>query len=333
MYFSRTFITMIANDRLYGHFSIDEEVLIELINSKPVQRLKKIAQYGVPDEYYVYKNYSRYEHSIGVMLLVRKLGASVEEQAAGLLHDVSHTAFSHVVDWLLGSGEKEDHQDKVHEKIFLGSELPAILKKHGMDAKKISDYRNFPLVEQQTPKLCADRIDYALREFQDWAAPEIVSECVESLANKGSRIIFDSKTTAKKFAETFIKCQMVHWGGAQATIRYTLLSSALRIAIENKIITAEDLLKDDEYVTDKLKNSGNGEISKYLKMLANKKLTIIENDENPQYVMKKKFRHVDPDYMEGGKIFTLSKTDGAFRSFIEENRKINDAGLRLNIKN
>jgi HD superfamily phosphohydrolase len=32
------------------------------------------------------------------MLLVRRLGASLEEQIAALLHDVSHTAFSHVID-------------------------------------------------------------------------------------------------------------------------------------------------------------------------------------------------------------------------------------------
>ncbi len=323
---------MIFKDRLYGSFIIGDKVLIELVNSDPVQRLKKIAQYGIPDEYYVYKNFSRYEHSVGVMLLVGKLGANVEEQAAGLLHDVSHTAFSHVVDWLLGSGEKEDHQDKIHEEIFFKSELPSILEKHGLDVKKVSDYHNFPLVEQATPRLCADRIDYALREFQDWAAPEIVDECVKSFTNAGGRIIFDSKQTAKKFAEAFMKCQNVHWGGAQATLRYTLLASALRTAIENKIITMDDLLKYDKYIIDKLKNSENDDISKNLKMLSNKNIVIIENYENPQYTMKKKFRHVDPDYMENGKILTLSKTDDAFKSFIEEHRKINGRGLRFSIK-
>lgn len=323
---------MIINDTLYGSFDFDEPVLLELIGSRPVQRLKRIAQYGVPDEYYVFKNFSRYEHSIGVMLLVRKLGASPEEQAAGLLHDVSHTAFSHVVDWLLGSGEKEDHQDKIHAEIFLNSELPEILKKHGFDHKKISDYKNFPLVDQPTPKLCADRIDYALREFGLWAAPSIVVECVKSLTTSDNRIVFASKSAAQKFAAAFLKCQMVHWGGAQATVRYTLLSSALRIAMENKIVTMEDLLKDDDFIITKLKSCGNADVKKYLRMLADKNLSIIEDAENPQYVMKKKFRYVDPDYIENGEVFTLSDTDLGFKALIEEKRAINNEGLRLRIR-
>ncbi len=323
---------MILNDRLYGSFDVGENVLVELINSRPVQRLKNIAQYGIPDEYYVYKNYSRYEHSIGVMLLVRKLNASVEEQAAGLLHDVSHTAFSHVVDWLLGTGEKEDHQDKIHAEIFFNSDLPSILERHGMNARKISDYKKFPLVEQPTPRLCADRIDYALREFQDWAAPSVVGECVRSLTTKDNKIIFASKAAAQRFAAAFLKCQMTHWGGAQATVRYTLLSSALRIAIKNKIISENDLLKDDVFVMTRLKNCRDAAIEKYLRMLADKSLLLVEDSHNPQYVMKKKFRYVDPDYLESGEVFTLSNTDDSFKALLSEQRRINSNGLRLRIK-
>lgn len=34
------------------------------------------------------------------MLLLRKLGASLEEQLASLLHDISTFAVSHVADWV-----------------------------------------------------------------------------------------------------------------------------------------------------------------------------------------------------------------------------------------
>jgi hypothetical protein len=80
---------MIINDKIYGKVKIEEPVLLKLLKSPSVLRLKNISQFGVPDLYYHFKNYSRYEHSVGVMILLRKLGATLEEQVAGLLHDVS----------------------------------------------------------------------------------------------------------------------------------------------------------------------------------------------------------------------------------------------------
>jgi hypothetical protein len=108
---------MKINDKIYEKVEIEEPVLLELLKSSSVLRLKNISQFGVPDKYYHFKNYSRYEHSIGVMILLRKLGATLEEQIAGLLHDVSVLAFSHVIDWVFANGRDgvEDYHDSIHE--------------------------------------------------------------------------------------------------------------------------------------------------------------------------------------------------------------------------
>lgn len=105
---------MIVEDSVFGKFEVKEPVLIELLNSKAMQRLKMISQVGIPDKYYSYGCGSRYEHSLGVLFLLKKLDASLEEQVAGLLHDVSHTAFSHVADWVFGTKENENYQDDNH---------------------------------------------------------------------------------------------------------------------------------------------------------------------------------------------------------------------------
>ncbi len=57
-----------------------------------------------------FKTVTRYEHSLGVYLLLRRLGAGPREQVAGLLHDVSHTAFSHAVDFVFSSEEQDHHE-------------------------------------------------------------------------------------------------------------------------------------------------------------------------------------------------------------------------------
>jgi len=79
---------MLIKDKIFGKVKINEPVLLELLKSPPILRLKSISQFGVPDKYYHIKNFNRYEHSMGVMILLRKLGATPEEQIAGLLHDV-----------------------------------------------------------------------------------------------------------------------------------------------------------------------------------------------------------------------------------------------------
>ena len=167
--------TVLINDRVYGSIEIKEPVLIELINSKPLQRLKKIEQFGVPSAWYCFPGFSRFEHSVGVLILLKKLNASLKEQIAGLLHDVSHTAFSHVADWVFGSTiENEDLQDLIHKKILIQSEIPKILEKYSFKISEVSKIEDFGLLERSIPDLCADRVDYALREFMCWTNKEIV---------------------------------------------------------------------------------------------------------------------------------------------------------------
>src|SRR3989338_1569443 len=156
---------MDVNDRVYSRQKIEEAVLIEIANSPEMQRLKKISQFGMPDEYYHKVGFSRYEHSLGVLFLVRMLGGGLEEQIVGLSHDVSHTAFSHVVDWALGDPSKEDYQDNRHLKFINNSSLASIFGKNGFSAENIADLHSFSLVDYPAPDLCADRIDYTLREM------------------------------------------------------------------------------------------------------------------------------------------------------------------------
>jgi len=82
----------------YENAVICEPLLTELLQSKALQRLKHVAMGEITSTLGVLETSSRFEHSVGVMCLVRSLGGSLQEQAAALLHDVSHTAFSHVID-------------------------------------------------------------------------------------------------------------------------------------------------------------------------------------------------------------------------------------------
>jgi HD superfamily phosphohydrolase len=316
-------------DKLYGKKEIREGVLLDLINSKPVQRLKKVSQLGMPDEYYFKRGYSRYKHSLGVLLLLKHLGASLEEQVAGLLHDVSHTAFSHVVDWIVGDPTKEDYQDKSHLKIIKTSEIPKILSFYGFDWKRVSDITNFSLLEREAPDLCADRIDYALREFEIQDIK--INRLVEDLVNFNNEIYFRTFDSADFFARGYVSFQRDHWAGNQARSRYHLLSDILKKAIEEKIITLKDLsLKGDYEIIGLLKKSTNHEIISGLDLLRNG--FKIEEVKEGGIVLEKKFRHVDPKILINGTGKRLSEISLDYRVLLDKERENSKISKQILIK-
>jgi uncharacterized protein len=314
---------MVINDQIYGKVKIASPCLIELIQSRPMQRLKKIAQHGLPNEYYHFKGGNRFNHCIGVMLLLKYLKASEEEQVAGLLHDVSHTAFSHVIDWVVGTGKTEDYQDEHHAEIIRSKEVSRILNKYKVDVQKIANYHNyFPLLEKDIPDLCADRIDYSLREFQI----SITKRCLKALIVQDNKIVFKDEKSALTFAQNYLKRQMAHWGGYEAVSRYVILARVLKKALLTKIISMEDFLKDDTYIINKLKKSKDKEIIETLNILGNKSLTKLTKSKT---IAHKKFRYVDPLFLKNGVLLRLSDADKKFKKELETARKENSKGIIL----
>ncbi|MFA6338977.1 MAG: HD domain-containing protein [Candidatus Paceibacterota bacterium] len=316
---------VIIKDRIYGTHIITEPLLIELLESKIVQRLKKISQFGIPDKYYHLKSFSRYEHSVGVMILIKTLGGSLEEQAAGLLHDVSHTAFSHIIDWVIGNEAcGESYQDNHHKKIINSEEIKNILEKYDSSSRIISNYHNFSLLEKDPPDLCADRVDYALREL-----PIPVAKLLfKSLMNNNNEMIFKDKNSAYIFATNFLKLQKDHWGGFEAVSRYKLFSHALKLAIKEGTINLADFSENDQHVIKKLLKTKNPEIKAILKILSKKKM-LFSSTENE--ITHKKFRHTDPKFMSSHGVCRLSDASSKFKDYFEKQKQHNEKGISVPI--
>ncbi|EEM42990.1 Metal-dependent phosphohydrolase [Bacillus thuringiensis serovar sotto str. T04001] len=194
---------MIISDVLYGEFEVDQ-VVEELILSKSVQRLKGIHQAGASYLMNEKWNVTRFEHSVGVMLLVKKLGGSAEEQIAGLLHDVSHTAFSHVIDYVFDNKDESYHEE-IFSSVVKNSEIPAILAKHGYNYEDILlDDSKWTLLERSAPELCADRVDYTLRDMYTYGyiSLEEVHSFLEDVIAVEKKMVLQSIEMAEWFTET-----------------------------------------------------------------------------------------------------------------------------------
>jgi len=318
---------MIIKDNIYGEFKIKDTVILKLLKSAPLLRLKNISQYGIPDQYYHHQNYSRYEHSIGVMLLLKRLGATLEEQIAGLIHDISHLAFSHIADWVFSEGSKgnENLQNTLMEKFIRNSETANVLVKYGFSIDRLLNEENYPLLEKNIPDLCADRIDYALREFKYWLNPRIVKKCLSGLINYNGKIVFTNQETALLFASNFLELQTRHWGGFEAITRYYLFSKALKLAIEKRIIKKKEFYKNEPFLLNKLETHKNKNIEAILTLLKKKNLKNYKNVFNERVF--KKFRYVDPKVIAGGKLIRLSSLNKNFAKLLDKHRKINKKGL------
>jgi len=288
---------MKINDPIYGNFTL-EPVLTELIQTKPLQRLKNIHQGGASYLVNPAWNVTRFEHSLGVMLLIRKLGGSLEEQIAGLLHDISHTAFSHVIDFVLNHAEQDFH-DQIFEEILLSSEIPSVLQQHGFSLASLLPIEKWSLLEQPLPLLCADRIDYTLRDLSTYnmISLEEASQFVGSLYVHDEKICVTSIEAAEWFVESYYKEVIDFFLNPLNVYGYATLTNILKVAINKKYIQLQDFLLDDAKLWEKITMI---EDKKVKKMVQSLDKHVIESRDTYDIHQKKKIRIIDPlVFLEG----------------------------------
>ena len=125
----------------------DSSLVLELIDTKWVQRLRRIRQTGNTHLVYMFAEHSRFGHSLGVahlaVLLMNKLEQYEPEMvdkyreavaAAALLHDIGHVAPGSHLAAHVWSPESDDQHEQISTKIIKeDEEINAILKKRGED--------------------------------------------------------------------------------------------------------------------------------------------------------------------------------------------------------
>jgi hypothetical protein len=294
-----------VNDVVYGKYKVREQILIDLIKTKAIQRLKKIRQQGLPKEWHYGFEFTRYDHSIGVMILLDKFNAPLKERIAGLLHDVSHMAFSHVYDYLINNHDESHGDDVFFNFINEDEEIKQVLKKHGYEIDDISDFGEFKLLERSAPDLCADRVDYTLREYVGFKNDNLfTNRLLGDMIVHNNEIIFKTKKSARNFYNTYKYFAENHWGGIKHTMNYNLFVEVLKQALKLKLIKENDFKKTDDYIIRILKQSKDKIIKENIRKLETKDFEVPENYDG--FIGKKRF--VNPKYTQGNKLLYLLDT-------------------------
>lgn len=170
----------VFKDPVHGYIYVHDRVIWDLINTREMQRLRRIRQLGTTYFAYPGGDHSRFSHSLGVYEVVRQIMRAFDRNgydwprehellglASGLLHDIGHAPFSHALEKTLGSRHErwseaiiEDPSTEVYQVLervrpgFAGEVSDVIGKRHPSRL----------IVSMVSGQLDADRLDYLMRD-------------------------------------------------------------------------------------------------------------------------------------------------------------------------
>ncbi|MFV0364088.1 MAG: HD domain-containing protein [Suipraeoptans sp.] len=247
--------------------------ITQLVKTPEMQRLDHVGMHcGVEYAGYPkYKNeicpYSRLTHSIGVAYIVWHFTHDLTMTIAGLLHDISTPVFAHTIDFLNGDHLKQESTEEETRKIIENSkEIMEILNRLNIMVDDVCDYHLYPIADNDTPMLSADRLEYTFgTAYVMYHLPtnEIknIYDNIHLATNEQgiAELAFDDISIAKRF--THISLRNSHmFVDDEDRFSMQFLADIVRHAIKLNVITKADLYTTEEIVIDKMNT--NNEIAK-----------------------------------------------------------------------
>jgi uncharacterized protein len=306
-------------DSVYGSTSFIQPMILDLLQSDAIQRLRGVLQHGITAVLGITQPITRFEHSVGAMILVQRAGGSVLEQVAALLHDVSHTAFSHVADFVYGGQGTVSYHEQKRREWMARSDIPAIVSKHGVDWTDYLDEERFPLLEQPSPCLCADRLDYFLRDslalgiLTQAQATQLAGNLIVSAGRFAVREI----DSARLFAYKYIEADQTSWSNKMAILLYELTARAIRTAFDRSVIAEADIWGTDMQLWDKISQSQDPAVNASVNLILHYR-DFVEDESKPTIRLQPKVRTIDPDVVAENIILPLSALDAEFRAYRDD---------------
>lgn len=155
--------------------------LLKYIAAPEFQRLSGVSMINGVDycSIYNFQNFnSVFSHSIGVALIIWNFTRDKKQTLAGLFHDIASPAFKHSIDYMNDDAENQESIEERTAQIIRDSKtITRQLKKDGILPSEISDYKLFPLADNEAPNLAADRLEYTFSNglflFDTWTLDEI----------------------------------------------------------------------------------------------------------------------------------------------------------------
>lgn len=247
--------------------------------------------------------FSSLDHSVAVALIVWHFTHDKKQTLSGLFHDIATPVFKHCVDFLNGDYMTQESTEDLTSKIIGSSkEIMDLLKRDNIKLEEVDDYHIYPVADNDTPKLSADRLEYSLSnalltyKLSDIdEIKKIYSDIVLGKDEDGTlELSFTSKETALEFVKITSKLSIIY---RDDKTRYSmqLIADIIKKLNEDGLITKDDLYnKKESEVIEIIENSKYKDIFNIWKNAKNIKVSK-EKPENVYFVHHgAKIRYIDP---------------------------------------
>lgn len=233
-----------------------------------MKRLKKVGyfcgmDYGSKHIYDFAYKITRYDHSLSTALITWKFTKDKKQTLSALFHDISTPCFSHVIDYMNKDYENQESTEEKTESILKSSrKLKRLLKEDNLTIEDIINFKEFTIVDNNRPKLCADRLDGIILTSLGWTKKLSIQEIPNIINNIEIQTNEDNELELglKNREVATLLCELnkdidTLCHSNEDNYMMELLAEITKYAIDNKYISYDDLYKYNEDKLFKLLNS------------------------------------------------------------------------------
>lgn len=251
--------------------------------------------------------YSSLEHSIAVALVIWHFTHDKKQTLSGLFHDISTPAFKHCIDFMNGDHEKQESTEDLTKTMIMESkEIMSLLKRDNINIDEVCDYHIYPIADNDTPMLSADRLEYTLSNGlgqikKIWDLDEIKKiysdiSIIEK-DNKEPEMCFNTLELAERFVEVMSELSLLYMDD-KTRFGMQFLADIMKRMSELKLITVSDLYElSEKEIIDKIKVTKDYNISDcFKKWQEGNEVKVSEEEPKDKYSVKVKAkkRYIDP---------------------------------------
>lgn len=198
--------------------------------------------------------FSSLDHSIAVALIIWHFTHDKIQTLSGLFHDIATPVFKHCIDFLNKDYMTQESTENMTTDIIKNSsEIMDLLNRDNIKLEEVCDYHMYPIADNDTPKLSADRLEYSLSnafftyDLCDFKNINQIYNDIVVAKNEDNieELSFKTIAIATEFVKYTSELSIIY---RENRTRYSmqLLADIIKKLNDEKIITVDDLYNKKE---------------------------------------------------------------------------------------